>query len=546
MSELAHSRTVCHRVQVAAVVITGLLIVATLWLLWAESIWAPPRSNDPRTAFIDGTPGTEILPLSVLQVLPDMFPDQLEPGGKQAGDWIAQFGFTRRPAADGGDNGLPVGFTVSHRRPKSGSPSPVPFVAVGCAACHSAEIRASDTSAPFVIYGAGTNSANFLAFVDALRTIVLDEQRLTPVTITAAYEKKFGHKPSLTERVMTRLWLAQIRAQFAANLPKYDDPFSGPELLDADDMSVGPSRTQPFRNLVRLALDRPAAVDFGYSKIPCVYHEGRRAWGQFDGSMHDLHARSALAAISSGATVDNTTVPEIRDNIKRATDFTVSLPGPRFEQALGIAPDAARASRGKEVYARYCASCHGAPGAGPDEWVSGPQQGELFTPEVIGTDRERLHYRHQDELAQKVYEMLPAGHPFHFERNDLRPVPPGAPGYPSVRGYISYPLEAVFSRAPYLHNGSVPTLAELINLQQRRDVFYRGSNLYDADWVGLKVPDKPETRRYFRYDASWRGNSNRGHDYPWPYPAGGWNTANPDQRQKVEALKDLLEYLKTL
>src|SRR2546427_4317706 len=39
----------------------------------------------------------------------------------------------------------PVGFVISQYRPKSGAPSPVPFVAVGCAACHSAEIRVSET-----------------------------------------------------------------------------------------------------------------------------------------------------------------------------------------------------------------------------------------------------------------------------------------------------------------------------------------------------------------------------------------------------------------
>jgi len=535
-----------HRGQVAAVVLTGLLLAGTLWFLWTESNWVTPRSNDPRTAFLDGTPGTEILPLSVMQLLPDMFPEQFEPAGKSAGDWIAQFGFTRRPVADGGNPGLPVGFVISQYRPKSGAPSPVPFVAVGCAACHSAEIRVSETSPPFVVYGAGTNSGNFLAFVDALRTAVLDEERMTPAKIAEAYEKKFGHKPSLAERLIIRGWLMQIRSQFSENLPKYDDPFSGSELRDASNISVGPSRTQPFRNLVRLALDRPATADFGYSKVPAVYHEERRKWGQFDGGIRDFHARSALAAISSGATVDNTTVPEIRDNIMRSTDFTRTLAGPRFEQALGIKPDAARAARGRNVYITHCTSCHGAPGAGPDEWTAGPRQGEVFSPDVIGTDPERVRYRHADELADKVYAMLPVGHPFHFERNDLRPLPAGAPGFPSAMGYISYPLESVFSRAPYLHNGSVPTLAELINLQRRRDVFYRGNNVYDTEWVGLKVPDKPDARRYFRYNAAWRGNSNLGHDYPWPYPAGGWSLSNPDHRQKAEALKDLLEYLKTL
>jgi hypothetical protein len=396
-----------------------------------------------------------------------------------------------------------------------------------------------------LVYGAGSNSINFLAWVDALRTAVLDSERLTPARIADAYEAKFHTRLSLTERLMIRGWLRQARQQFAANLPKYDAPFAGPELLDSRTMPVGPSRTQPFRNLVRLVLDRPA-IDAGSSKIPAVYWEQRREWGQFDGGIHDFHARSAMAAMSSGATVDNMALPEIRDNIIRSTDYTMTLAGPRFETALGVKIDAARASRGHDVYTQHCSGCHGSPGATPAEWIRGRAQGVVFPPEVIGTDPERLRYRHAQELAEKVHAHFPPGHPFRFERNDLRPLPPGAPGYPSLSGYIRYPLEAEFSRAPYLHNGSVPTLAELINLERRRDVFYRGNNLYDTARVGLLVPDKPDARRYFRYDATARGNGNRGHDYPWPYPEGGWNPGDPGHQQKVHALEDLLEYLKTL
>ena len=548
-AQTAHvSETLLHQLahvgQIAGVGLTVVLLVGTAGFIWAEAGWVKPKANDPRTAFVAGTPGTELIPLSVLKVLPELFPDQFQPGGKDAGDWIEQFGFTRRAAEDAGDRDLPVGFTISHYRPKSGSPSPVLFVGVSCAACHSAEIRLSDGVAPVIVYGAGSNSINFLAWVDALRTAILDEARMTPKYIIAAYETKFNTKLPLSEKLMIRAWLQQSRTQFSENLPKYDSPYSGAQLRDPLSMPVGPSRTQPFRNLVRLILNRPA-MDWGYSKIPSVYWESRRPWGQFDGGIHDFHARSAMAAMSSGATVDNMTLPEIRDNIMHSTDYTMTLAGPQFEKTLGVKIDAARAERGREMYMHHCAGCHGAPGATPSEWVRGKDQGVLFTSAAIGTDPERLEYRHPDELAEKVYAHFPPGHPFHFDRNDLRPLPPGAPGYPSVNGYISYPLESAFSRAPFLHNGSVPTLAELINLQQRRDVFYRGNNLYDPVRVGLVVPDKPDARRYFRYDATVRGNSNRGHEYPWRYPEGGW-TDNADHRQKVSALQDLLEYLKTL
>ena len=106
-----------------------------------------------------------------------------------------------------------------------------------------------------------------------------------------------------------------------------------------------------------------------------------------------------------------------------------------------------------------------------------------------------------------------------------------------TRGYIAVPIVAPFTHTPYLHNGSIPTLAELIDLKPRPDVFFRGDNLYDPVDAGLIAPSQPDARRYFRFDTSIPGNSNKGHDYPWAYHGPGWNEAS---------LQDLLEYLKTI
>jgi hypothetical protein len=123
-------------------------------------------------------------------------------------------------------------------------------------------------------------------------------------------------------------------------------------------------------------------------------------------------------------------------------------------------------------------------------------------------------------------------HPFHFKREDLRPGPAG-----SIKGYVNAPIDSASCRAPYLHNASVLTLAELINLKPRRTVFYRGREEYDLDNVGLTGADSPDGNHYFRLDTSMRGNFSRGHDYPWKADA-----AERDPRQ----LEDLLEYLKEL
>src|SRR5688500_4445409 len=122
-----------------AVASVTLLLVATAALVVLERRWVPPAAQrDPRGSFFDGPIGTELAPLVVLQVLPDMFPEHFQPA-KDGGDWIDQFGFLRAdpPAGDG----LPMGFVTSNYRPASGAPSPVRFVGFSCVLCHSTRIR---------------------------------------------------------------------------------------------------------------------------------------------------------------------------------------------------------------------------------------------------------------------------------------------------------------------------------------------------------------------------------------------------------------------
>jgi hypothetical protein len=189
--------------------------------------------------------------------------------------------------------------------------------------------------------------------------------------------------------------------------------------------------------------------------------------------------------------------------------------------------DAERSQRGQAVYREYCFSCHGLPGAG-GEWEKGGRQGQIVPVDEIKTDRHRVTFRYYETVAQAIYDYFPDDHPLNPTGDDLR--------QQGEIGFINAPIESVFARAPYLHNGSVLTLAELINLKPRRPTFYRGANLYDPVDVGLISPEQPDAQRYYRFDAGEKGNSNMGHDYPWPYRGPGWDE---------NALKDLLEYLKT-
>jgi len=83
-----------------------------------------------------------------------------------------------------------------------------------------------------------------------------------------------------------------------------------------------------------------------------------------------------------------------------------------------------------------------------------------------------------------------------------------------------------------LHNGSVPTLLDLLEpAESRPKVFYRGDDVFDQAKVGFRS-DAPEDkgRKYFRYDTSLPGNGNGGHDY-------GTKLAEADKRAIVEYMK---------
>ena len=101
--------------------------------------------------------------------------------------------------------------------------------------------------------------------------------------------------------------------------------------------------------------------------------------------------------------------------------------------------------------------------------------------------------------------------------------------------YKARPLNGIWATAPYLHNGSVPNLWELLQApKDRMPEFWVGSRKFDPEHVGFET-DKG--KNLFKvYDENGKvilGNSNLGHDY-----AGGQYT----DEQKW----DLIEYMKTL
>src|SRR5262249_26442492 len=123
----------------------------------------------------------------------------------------------------------------------------------------------------------------------------------------------------------------------------------------------------------------------------------------------------------------------------------------------------------------------------------------------------------------------------------------GPPGATERCGYQAPPLDGIWATAPYLHNGSVPTLHALLQSSTRPRRFTRppstGFEHYDTVHVGWKFTEvradelAATARRSpfqvkFIVDTARFGLSNRGHTFGH----------RPSEAQRM----DLIEYLKTL
>jgi hypothetical protein len=104
--------------------------------------------------------------------------------------------------------------------------------------------------------------------------------------------------------------------------------------------------------------------------------------------------------------------------------------------------------------------------------------------------------------------------------------------YNSLLSYRARSLNGIWATAPYLHNGSVPTLYDLLScVEVRPKKFNVGTREFDPVKVGVLL--KPDANAGLEFDTSLPGNSNKGHDY-------GACELNDDDRYA------LIEYLKTL
>jgi mono/diheme cytochrome c family protein len=466
-------------VKAAASLLIGVL---TAWVLGPSA--APAAQDSIAQHFKYGVVGTEEragVPYWIWRVLPIVFADKL-PARPGAG-W-EKLGFTYEAP----DRDRPIGITRA-----SGL---VELAGLNCATCHAGTIRDTPSSPRQVVLGMPAVRMDLQAYARFLTSCAQDS-RFTAATLIETIQRvnpDFGFFDRLAYRLFvvrrTRSGIldrARENAWFDARPPQ------------------GPGRVDTFNPYkVMFGFDMSADSTVGTVDLPSLWNQRvrRGMWLHWDGNNDLVEERNKSAAIGAGATPDSLVLPALA----RVEEWILDLKPPAYP-ADRI--DQARASRGRVVYGGACATCHD---------VGASRVGQVTPLADIGTDPERLR-SFTPELAKRM-NTLGEGYPWKFSH------------FRKTEGYANMPLDGLWLRAPYLHNGSVPSLRALLFPETRPVEFFRAYDVYDWNDVGFVSAGPEAARDGVRFDTRVRGNANSGHVYG--------QDLTRDQRE------DLLEYLKTL
>jgi mono/diheme cytochrome c family protein len=491
-----------------------------LWVRVSED--EPRPTANPREHFMYGSTGGDRLagiPAGIWNALPELCSDYM-PEHYEPGSGYRSLGFLYEPGVDHA-----IG-TTSRRH------AGFDRVFVNCAVCHTGTYRETAESEPEIVVGMPAHGLDLNGFRKMITECVLDP-KFNPIEVVG-YAEQEGADYGPIDRTLMRLAVPVMKELLL--LVRYRFRF-----LDMEP-DPGPGRFDTFgpgKALLGFDLDSlPEREQVGLNDYPSIWNQRARAGMQlhWDGNNDSVDERNRSAGFGSGAlpvVADRESIAAMRDWVLDAKPPPYPLP---IEDSL--------ARRGGEFYKAYCADCHGRSGSD----FTGAYVGEVVPIAAIGTDPCRLdNYTRELAAAQNT---LYAGYPEERFRR-----------FRKTWGYANMPLDGLWLRGPYLHNGSVPTVRDLLEPSERRPaVFYRGYDVLDPERLGFVSDVEQEgRRRFFRYEtrcvdgeacafaenpdnvypdhrcakSPWAGNGNRGHEGALY----GTELADADKDALVEYLK---------
>ena len=495
----------------------------------------PTWSEDDLDFFLHGSMSTEVIPESVLHAFiktyPDLFPSQD----------LSHLGLIPDQ-----EFGWPIGFSRKNVPHLGG----LPAVGINCASCHMAQLTSSSRNEPIRILGVTShfdveaffgsvlvatfktsdpaNMKKFLAAYLAENDPIEGERMLSyfgekwdeqePKIIAAIKQDPFGSKgvaPGMLHEFKegelsfdhVELAVVDLAALVHSMLKLFHNMRAALHVPDQPPEKAppasGPGRNDAFGLLSASLLNSPQP--YSPIKFGLVWNVDQRTWVHWDGNTKSPISRNLLASLGLGAPLHGKRADLDFALVKRQTDLSEKIRPPRYP--FKIDNDAAK--RGAPIFAANCNSCHGGP----------ESDKRLFPVAEVGTDPHRAEMFTQ-KLADGFNKFLA-----ELEAEGYHP--PKEFGVRSTGKYFAATLSGVWARSPYLHNGSVRTMQELLTSPaQRSKNFKRGAREYDPVAMGYWNDGA------YVFDTSASGNSNSGHNY-------GTKLSNDEKR-------DLIEYLKTL
>jgi hypothetical protein len=435
-------------------------------------------------------------------------------------------------------DGLPIGLTktVATEGRWRGE-----YIGFTCATCHTAQLTYKGKR--IRIDGGVGNTFDLMAYVFALDDALQE---------TLSDSAKFG-------RLAARLGATrpddklELRKRFESDAARVHEYRSrtlvtptiwGPSRIDAISLIV---------NRVTATLpDIPEnwATPLAPTKPPFLWNSPQGSWTQWRGVQQDPIQRNLTETMGVFMAIDlrsKSLAEGLFDsnaallNLQKIESALRRLAPPKWpEEVLGKI-DHQKAVKGKALFVSLCAGCHN---VWPYTWTEPNKYGKRFirvglVPQTdVGTDPGQfedlrpfaitgqlspylpppyqgkeiiptgvLYGVLQDRILAKALEQLKLTEAESADLHGYRefPLPP-----PPLGVYKSAPRDGVWATPPFLHNGSVPNLYEmLIPAKERTKKFYVGRE-FDPVKVGLDTSGKSGS---FLLDTSVRGNSNAGHSF---------------------------------
>jgi hypothetical protein len=510
--------------------------------------------------------GSELIPYALLANL------QSTKTGRPFLQNMERFGFLRDREGSTNPFGLPVGLTVS--RSRDAGNAGIEIVGFNCSACHVAELtyrgrHVRIDGAPAMVDLQGyqvemkesldatlKNPGKLLALI-----IAMEKTRNAPDTPATANTGTYAAEPDLqtagnvqTAPNADRSFHSVSSAVADAAKPAAQGTFrerlktdiailkarlahlqNGKLLVDGT--VPGPGRIDAFgaaRNLLfpQYALKMQSPVSFPFIwNVPD--NVGRKPeefqWIHYDGNTNSILERNIGQALGMGAVFDSATYESTLriGNLHQLEVLTHKLQPPKWPADVLGAIDESKAQQGEQIFNQKCLGCH---------------QDKMFPQVQVGTDPNRANSFGQavgvTPFPKAISPILNGLKKRAFADDGVSPAEQAAMDatpviWRATAQYLARPLNGVWATAPYLHNGSVPTLYDLLHPDGRPAKFATGNREFDPAKIGYQADVTATGPTIWIYDTSQSGNNNIGHS------GEAFGTTLPED-QKVA----LLEYLK--